>query len=447
MAGMTIDGLGSGLQTSSIISQLMQIEARPQATLKKKVTSENSVISAYQAVNTKMSALKTAAAALTTTSSWQAAKVTSSSTSVTATATAGAAAGSTTFDVKQLATTHIVTAVMPASAVTTAGKVDITIGTAAPVSINVTTDTPQGVADAINAKGIGVKASVVNTDQGTVLQLTAAKSGAANAFTISGLNATANTAVTGVDAQIAFGSGTAGAYTVSSSSNTFTGVLPNVTFTATAKQDGVTLTVGSDAESIADKMQAFVDSINGALSSITLGTAYNATTGVGGPLTGDYTVRQIQGNLLSGISTGKSGYGSFKKLGVELDSSGKLTFNRATFLAAYNADPAAVQGAIATGATAGTPAADGLADRFATMAKRATDFTTGSLTTAIQSHKDQVRDLTKRISDWDDRLTAKQAALQRQYSGLDTALGKMSNQSKWLAGQLAGLPTGTSSGQ
>ena len=67
---------------------------------------------------------------------------------------------------------------------------------------------------------------------------------------------------------------------------------------------------------------------------------------------------------------------------------------------------------------------------------------TGSLTTAIQGRNSLVTSLNDQISDWDVRLTDKRAALQKQFAALEVALGKMKDQSSWLAGQLAGLPSG-----
>ena len=61
----TVDGLVSGINTTQIISQLMQIEAQPQNMLKSKVSAESTVLSAYQAVNSKFAALQTAAEAFT----------------------------------------------------------------------------------------------------------------------------------------------------------------------------------------------------------------------------------------------------------------------------------------------------------------------------------------------------------------------------------------------
>ncbi len=434
----TVDGLVSGLQTSSIISQLMQIEAQPQTNLRNQVTSENKIISAYQSVNTKMSALKTAAEALTTSvtnTTWQAVTATSSSTAVTATAVPGTPPGSLTFDVKELAAAHVVTAAnLPATGVTGGAGFDISYGMQ-PLHVDVTDDTPQGIADAINGLGLALKASVLTTDQGTVLQVASTETGTASQFTLTGIPG-AQMAVQGKDAQISVGSG-AGAYTLSSSTNTFTNLMPGVTVNATAKQDGVTVTIGTDADSIATKMQALVDAANAALTEIGTQTAYNTTNKTGAALSGDFTVRQLQGQLLSSISSGSTGYGSFSQLGVQLDRDGKITFDKSAFLAAYAADPAKVQSAVAD--------PDGLAGKLDAVAVGATDFSTGSLTTAVQSHNTQVSSLNTQISDWDTRLAAKQTALQRQFANLETALGKMKDQSNWLASQLSSLPTSSSS--
>jgi len=436
----TVDGLVSGLNTSSIISQLMQVEAQPQTNLKNKVGAETTIVSAYQTVNTKMSAVKTAAEALTgalaTTNTWQASTVSSSATAVTGTATPGAPSGSTTFDVKQLAATQVVTAAVGSSGITGGAGLTIQFTNGSPLLVPPGDDTPQGVADSINSLGIGIKASVVTTDQGTVLQMAATASGATGQFTVTGFagGVTAKVAVQGQDAQIAFGDPLAGGYTVSSSTNTFTNAIPGVTFTATAPQNGVTLTVGTDADSIATKMQALVDAVNAANAQINTSTAYNTSTSKGSPLTGDSLVRNLQSNMVSVVSQGYSGYGDFEQLGLQLDSSGNLVFDKSKFLAAYSADPSSVQDAVS----------NGLAASYDGIANGATDFADGSLTMAIQSHNSTISSLNDEISGWDSRLTAKQAALQQQFANLETALGTMKNQSSWLSSQIAGLPTGSS---
>jgi len=50
-----------------------------------------------------------------------------------------------------------------------------------------------------------------------------------------------------------------------------------------------------------------------------------------------------------------------------------------------------------------------------------------------------ISSLNDQVSEWDVRLELRRTALQKQFSGLEVALGKMQQQSSWLAGQLAGL--------
>jgi flagellar hook-associated protein 2 len=433
-----VDGLISGMNTTQVIAQLMQLAAQPQTNLKNQVSKESAVISAYQSVNTRLSALRTAAEAFTppsalvpTNPTWQSVKATSSSTAVTATATAGATPGTFTFDVTALAKAQITTAnVAAAGPVTTGSGLDVTVGSTT-THVDVATDTAQGVADAINGAKLGVSATVLSTNSGTVMQLTGA-TGAAHAFAVAGLAASTANLTTAADAQITVGDPNNGGYTVNSGTNTFTNLLPNVTLNVSQLATGVSVSTSSDTDGIADKMQAMVDAANAALSQIRSQTTYNANGKSGGALTGDYAVRQIQGNVLSAVSDGLTGYGAFKQFGVQLGRDGNLTFDRSAFTAAYNANPSGVQDAVA----------NGLAKQLDTVAKAATDPLTGTLTSAIHGGTDQVRALNRQISDWNVRLQAKQTALQRQFTHLEVALGKMKNQSSWLSGQLAGLGSG-----
>ncbi|HLF40483.1 MAG TPA: flagellar filament capping protein FliD, partial [Acidimicrobiia bacterium] len=98
-----VDGLVSGMDTTTIISQLMQLERQPVVRLEARKTQVNAVIAIYQQLNTKFAALSSAGSALARTSDWQAMKASSSDTgAVTATATSSAQPGSLSFTVAQL---------------------------------------------------------------------------------------------------------------------------------------------------------------------------------------------------------------------------------------------------------------------------------------------------------------------------------------------------------
>ena len=86
MAG-SISGLASGMDTATIINQLMQLEAAPQSRLKTRVSDEKLVVTSLQALNKSVASLATKATALAKDSAWTPISATSSNTAVGVTAT------------------------------------------------------------------------------------------------------------------------------------------------------------------------------------------------------------------------------------------------------------------------------------------------------------------------------------------------------------------------
>ncbi len=100
-----IGGMASGLDTSTIIEQLMSFERRPVTTLEKRKAQLSKADSAFQSINTRLSALKSQLTDLTLEKNLKAKKVTTSADTVlTATAGSGSAEGSYRVKVNQLAT-------------------------------------------------------------------------------------------------------------------------------------------------------------------------------------------------------------------------------------------------------------------------------------------------------------------------------------------------------
>ena len=91
---MAIDGLVSGLDTTSLINSLMQLDAAPQTLLKNKVSATQDMITALQGLNSKIADLATLADNTAKAGALDLYTVSSSSPSLTATTTAGASAGS-----------------------------------------------------------------------------------------------------------------------------------------------------------------------------------------------------------------------------------------------------------------------------------------------------------------------------------------------------------------
>lgn len=436
MAGTSVDGLVSGLNTSQLISQLMQVESVPQDRLKSQVATQETVVASYRSINSKLAALQTAAERLTSASGWQRAKATSSSSSVTASAGSDAVRTSLTFDVLGTAAAHTrrSTALADLSNVVAGGPPpQITVTTTnGPVVLHPATGTLQEVITTINSNAsLGIKAIAVKVADGQYrLQVTSTGTGTSSAFTIDGLESLGGFAsadaplVAGADASIRVGTDT-----ILSASNTFTQVVPGATFTVSKAETGVTIDLTPDPSGIARDVKALVDAANTVLSDIAAKSKPGERS-VRGPLAGDLTVRQVQSFLLGAVNT--SGGGSMADAGIEVDRNGQLTFDESTFLAAYADDPGTLEGLVGN---------NGLATRLVDVAKGASDSTNGTITLAISGRDSLIKDLNTRIEGWDRRLVARQETLKRQFSTLEAALGKMQQQASWLSGQIANLPT------
>lgn len=456
MASTSVDGLISGLSTSDVITQLMQIERQPQVRLRSQRTAVDTLTSAYQSLNARFEALQKAAEALADPAGWQLLKATTGDESrLRATAAATALPADLVVSVERLATSHTLVSertVTGLDAVVASGPITFTVGGVAADPIDVGEGTLSSVVGAINAADAGVRAAAVQVAPGQYrLQLTAATTGAAAAFTVdptslspladpdeAGPDPEAFDLVTqGADAELRIGG--AGGYVVTSASNAFSDLLPGVHLTAVKADPGVPVTVrvAEDADAVVAKVRALVEAANAALKTIGDASTYDASTGRKGVLLGNSLARQLQQDLYGALRLDLVG-GSLADVGLSLRAGG-LELDEAALRAAYAADPAAVVEAFTGAATEATT--DGLATKLAAVADRAAHPSTGTISQAIAANGTRVADLDRQVDAWDVRLASREAALRRQYANLERALGALQSQSTWLAGQIAGLPS------
>lgn len=107
MSGITSTGLISGIDTASLIDQLIAVESRPLTLVQKRLAVLQSQKTAFLEINSKILALQSAATSLGDTSTYKTKAVTSSNESVLkATASNSAAVGTYTFTVDRLVSTH-----------------------------------------------------------------------------------------------------------------------------------------------------------------------------------------------------------------------------------------------------------------------------------------------------------------------------------------------------
>ena len=444
MIGGSIGGLASGMDTAAIIGQLMQLEAVPQGRLKVQISGHQSAMTKLQELNTKLAALATKAADLARSDGWSPLTATSSYDKATVTTTSGAKPTTLGFTVLGTAKAHTVSFGTSANltdvVVTHASrniKIDMLDGTVQ--TLNTGDGTLKGVVDAINTANLGLRANTVQLDDGTYrLRVEATATGADGNFTITQAQGNQQllggvTVVTqGADAQIKVG-----ADTLSSASNTFDDVLPGVNITLAVDAvagTATTLTLATDAKAMTDSAKGLVDALNAILSDIDAATRTASGTTKAGVLAGDSRLRglrdQLVNTLYSSAGTGLS------TVGIQLDKQGKFVLDEAKFKTAYQTDPGKTAAHFVAAASN-----TGFADRLATVAKQASRPVDGTISAAVTGRKSLIDQLQSGVTAWDRRLELRRTTLTRQFTALETALGRMNSQSSWLAGQLASLPT------
>lgn len=426
----SIGGLISGLDTTTLISQLMQVAAAPQTRLKTTLSTTNARITAAQGINAKAASMTTLAADLAKATTYTTAAAKSSSTAVSATVTGTPAATSLTFSVTQLASAYSVASGHLPATTTGATTFAITSHDGTAHSVTADSNSPADLVKAINASDAGVSATSITDSTGSRLVLTSKTTGATTDFTISGLSTTDAdvTLRTGSDAVVDLGGG----ITVSSATGTFTNLIDGVSVTPSALADGVTVSTAVDTNSISSKVSSLVASMNAVLSDVSFhtkapaaGTTASATTG--GLLAGNGTMRELSNQILDTVSS-NAGADSAALAGLEVTRDGQVTFDATKFNTLYTNNPAQAQAVL----TAFGTAVQG-------VGKAASDKGSGTVTAFITGSQSTAKTLTDRISDWNVRLSAKQSTLTAQYTALETSLSKLKSQSDSLTQALASL--------
>ncbi|TFB59475.1 hypothetical protein E3N86_10985 [Cryobacterium sp. Hz7] len=452
-----IDGLVSGLDTTSLINSLMQVEAVPQTLLKAKVSSSQNLISALQGLNTQIAGLADLAGKAAKPAALDLYSATITSPTVTTAVSANASAGQLDVVVTNLARSQVgVSAAMTAWPADPAVLTIVSGGVTTEISVSSTS--LDAVSTAINAANTGVTATKVasGVDAGGVaqyrLQFTGNDSGAAKAFSVyqgTAAEVTANSAPdllaaagaavirTAQDASVTLWAGSTAAQTITSATNTFANLLPGVAITVSAVSvDPVTIKVARDDAQIGSLASGLVSSLNGVFALISTKSAVvNSTNASGaavlsaGIFTSDSTVRDVKQRILTAASAPINGH-SPSEYGISITRSGTMEFDAAKFAAALAKDPVTVKAAVQE-----------IATRVAAAASSASDKYDGQITAKITGQQSTVKNLGDRIADWDRSLATRRATLQSTYTALETQLSALKAQSSWLSAQVAGLPT------
>ena len=338
-------GVGSGLDLSSIVTNLVNAEAVPtENRLLLQETDVTTELSAFGALTSSLSLFEASLSNLQSSTVFNAKKFTISDSSVfTADAENSAEPGNYSIEVSAIAQAQS----LATNAATAFADVNDTIGTGtltiqfgetstgpyaftpdaskATQTITVSAEnnntTLSGMRDYINDNDFGVQASIVNDGNGYRLLLTSESTGAKNSMQItvtsdgdgndndnSGLsqlafNASAQTSVTQTvaaqDAALSING-----LDITRETNTVSGAIGGVTLNLQKADVGnlVKFSVSENTQPAKAAIDEFVKNYNDLVTNMNALTAFDAETGTAGVLLGDFTVRSLSSQLRSVIS-------------------------------------------------------------------------------------------------------------------------------------------------
>ena len=476
---VTLSGMASGLDTESIISQLMALEQNKVTAVQRRQIGMQQHKDDLTAIKGKLDAFKTAAAALSDTATWKATQTTTSSdpTKVDVSLLGGAGIGGHSIKVNKLASSaqHGFT-YMPSA---TAGSLTLHYGTGpgsdtAPgnskVTISVAANaTAAEVATAINAnEGAPVYAAVIKENDGTErVILSARKTGENSNFTVDTSALGAGSSLTEVPAYERVGATALNAsYQIDgettpreSESNIVENAIPGVRLTLKGVTgDPATITTTQAAinkDDIAKKVKALVDGYNAIVTSVraelTEKSDPKATTTAAlqkGKLFGDTSLTSMLSQLKGQMTQVVTGLGltGLADLGIDIPKTtgaassedakaGKLTFDTEKLTKALDADWTKVRDLFA-----GKGATKGVSSLLGDWVSGQTG-TNGVLTGRMTSDDSVLKDYTTQITKLQERMKMTETRLKAQFSAMEKALNNSQTQQAWLTSQISSLPS------
>lgn len=447
MAGViSIGGLATGLDTNSIIDQLVKLERRPLDVLVTQVADAGETKSALSTLNAKFLALKGAIDKLKTAGGVLLRQASSSDETVlTAAAGSGAQRGTATLAVTQLARGSVAGATVGKTSVddTVAGgagtfRFQVGSGDVQTVAIDGTT-TLQGLANAINDLNAGVTATAINAGTAAApdyrLQIASKTTGASTTITIvqDDTQLAVQTAQTGRNAQFTV-SGFATSF--ERETNTFADVLPGVTINLKAEGTS-TLTVDDDTDAIVDRVKAVVAAYNDVRTFVDANAEVSRTSDdelETGPLAANVGVRQllarVQEVFTAAVEGATSPYVNLASLGLATQRDGTILLDEAKLRSAIGDDPDAVAQLFA-----GDDDAGGVANALSALLDDVTK-SDGSLSLQTDAIDDQVRSLEDAIAAGERNLEVFEKSLREQFAVMEQLVSSLQSQSNFLLAAL-----------
>ena len=440
MSSFHVGGIVSGLDTETIISQLVAAASVPKTVMKAKQTELQDRKDAYTELSSRLTDLQSAMTAMDTETEFRSVSGSSTDSDVaTATVDGDGVVGTYNLVVSSLADSDMqvsqdVFSDGSDSVTSSSGTYSVTYaGVTTDVSVDAGTSLDELV-KAINKQVDGVTAYTMDTGSGLKLVIAGNDTGASNTVSISSTLTSLSSydhASTAADAAL-----TINGVSITSSDNTINGVVQGVTFDL-VDTGSTKVKVGVDTDAMVTKLEDFVTAYNSIITYVGSQSILDTSLKTKGPFVGETVTSRLTSNMKSAVASTYSASSvvtALSQIGFSTLQTGKLELDSSTLKDALENNLDDVT-AIFTDSSGFNTALQDVLDRYI-------DSTDGTVTNRIDSLGDSIDGISTDISNFDDRMTAYEERLRKGFTAMEIALGKLETAKSSLA---ALLPTTSSS--
>lgn len=449
VGSITSLGIGSGIDSQSIVDQLVAAERGPrEARLDRREDFARAQLSAFGQLASAIDSLGRSAGDLGLIQTSRRTTVSDES-QLSVSVSDDATLGNFSVQVTQLARAQSLASAEFADADATVGSgtLSITVGsTTTQVSIAEGSDSLADIRDAINEADAGVNAVVVDNGNGGVqLLLTANDTGLENGIQIAVDDDDGDDTDAGGLSALSYLDGGAqnlseqqsarnatvlfNGLPVSSASNVFEDIVPGVTLTALSEGDAAArVTTAEDRSGATNLVRSFVAALDVLGRFISTQTDYNPDTGEAGLLQGDASVRPLESRLRTELfaELGEGTYNNLLSLGIEAGDDGAFSVDTTRLAAALEDDFDAV---------ASTLAAAG--ERFSEIAESfGGSGLIGARTEGLESRLSSIAEERESL---ESRMEATETRIRNQFAALDTLVAELQTTGQFLSTQLENI--------
>lgn len=456
MATIQFGGLATGLDTKSIISQLMAVEQQPITLLQSNKTSLNDRLTAYTTLDTKLKSFADGIKDLNYSSKLVQRTITQSSNDdLTATISGNALTG-TSYQVEVVATAQAQKSISASgvadktSATFGTGTLNFTVnGESQSVDITSGNNSLEGIMNAINSADIGISAAIINDGSSAPYRLMLTGKNVGNSFSLdnSTLSGGTDFKITSTPIQPATKAHIkVDNYDIYSDSNTLTEAIPGVTLDLLKAEQGktTTLKINIDKDAIKSSIKALATGYNDVVSFVTSQSVINGSEG--GVLNGDASINSIKRHLQDLLTQPFANSGVFtslSQLGFETQKDGTLQVNDTTLSSAVSNNLDSVVTVLT-----GENGKKGLATQFKDYLYAMTNSGTGMLKGKKDSINSNIKKIDSQVTTMQSRIDQRQKTMEAQFSAMENLVSGLNSQSTYLTQQmtlLSNMMTGSKS--